>query len=80
MKEAFRTRIVVEVAFGAHAATLQAVGIQQHLIVLGTVLASPVTVHDDSLQLLASEQRHLQGIADQLRRHALGHRPADDST
>ena len=78
-EKALRARIIITVTFGTHAA-VQAVCVQQCLIILRAILASTVTMHDNTSWLLAPEQRHLQGIADQLCRHALGHCPADNTT
>jgi len=71
--------IIIDLNVLEYHATAQAVGFEQRLIVMGAVLASPVAMHDDALRLLPAEQRHLQRIADQLRRHALGHGPTDNS-
>lgn len=76
VEEAFRTRIVVAVAFRAHAAA-QLMGSDQRLVGHRAVLAAAVAVHDHTGGLLASPQRHAQGIADQVGRHAFAHGPAD---
>lgn len=76
VKEALGAGIVVAVAFGAHAAP-EAVPGQQRLVQGRTILATTVAMHDDSLGHLAAPQRHLEGVADQVSRHALAHRPAD---
>ena len=57
VEEALRTRIVVAVAFCAHAA-LQVMSADQILISRRAVLAAAVAVYDHPLGLLTSPQRH----------------------
>ena len=76
VKEAFSAGIVVAVTLSAHAAPEIVPG-QQRLVQGRTILATTVAMHDDSLGHLAAPQRHLEGVADQVSRHALAHRPAD---
>src|SRR6185436_8726567 len=76
-EEAFHDGVVVTVSSATHAA-LQAMSLQQVLVVIAGILHSPIAMMQQPRRRLTMQQRHPQGLAGEISSQMIGRGPADD--